>query len=313
MNYLAHIGELDLAVLLAEAHHVVMRPGDARRSVVELTLHDDDAITAVREREKIEDAFTAVSAFRWELSIVPVTPELERLRKRLNEEAAAQGLPAVLDVRPRERPGGGSHYVAVHAAGTDPVHIGAIDDILFRIGRRQTSWTVHAAMRTSDDASHDTPPRQSAAARPLIFVSYSTADEMYREELTKHLAQIHRDLADVYSFRQISAGADHHREIATSLERANFAILLVSKDFLASDYVADLELPVLASAGTTILPVIVGQCDHGFLSGNVYMPWGLNPLSSLQPSERDEVYTQVAKHLRMALLKAQSEDRPAST
>jgi hypothetical protein len=306
INYLAHSGEAQLASLLSGAHHVVMRPGSAKRSMLELTLHEEDAVRAANARATLEDAFLAVSAFSWELSIVPVPADLARLRDLLNEEAASLGLPAVLDVRPRERPGGGAHFVAVHPLGTDPVHIGAIDDILFRIGRRQTSWVVHAPERTAIDPTASS----RGSERPLVFVSYSTADEMYREELTRHLAQIGRDLADVFSFRQIHAGADHHQEIATSLERASYAILLVSKDFLSSDYVADVELPVLAAPGRTILPVIVGQCDHEFLSKNVYAPWGLNPLNSLQPAERDEVYTQVAKHLRKALVEHASKDQP---
>jgi hypothetical protein len=310
MNYLTQSGEPQLASLLAKAHHVVMRPGSAKRSMLKLTLHDEDAVVAANARATIEDAFLAVSAFSWELSIVPVPADLARLRDRLNEEAASLGLPAVLDVRPRERPGGGAHFVAVHPLGTDPVHIGAIDDVLFRIGRRQTSWVVHAPVSSSERAGTEPTASPLRPERPLVFVSYSTADEMYREELTSHLAQIRRDLADVFSFRQIPAGADHHKEIATSLARASYAILLVSKDFLSSDYVADVELPVLAAPGRTILPVIVGQCDHEFLSKNVYMPWGLDPLNRLQPAERDEVYTQVAKHLRKALLAHASKDQP---
>lgn len=101
------------------------------------------------------------------------------------------------------------------------------------------------------------------AARSGHLSSFPTAQltRCTAREHTKHLAQIHRDLADVFSFRQIHAGADHHQEIATSSERASYAILLVSKDFL-SDYVAD------------------------------------------------EVYTQVAKHLRKAPLAHPSRDQP---
>lgn len=79
MNYLAHSGEAHLASLLGRAHHGVMRPGGAKTSMVELTLHDEDATSAANGRATIEDAFLAVSAFSWELSIVPVPTDLARL------------------------------------------------------------------------------------------------------------------------------------------------------------------------------------------------------------------------------------------
>ena len=54
------------------------------------------------------------------------------------------------------------------------------------------------------------------------------------------------------------------REIAEAMERASAAILLVSADFLASDFIVTNELPPLLkkarSEGTQILPLILSNC-----------------------------------------------------
>src|SRR6185295_12248288 len=56
-------------------------------------------------------------------------------------------------------------------------------------------------------------------------------------------------------------------EIAAALASARAAVLLVSADFLASDFIAHYELPELLKAaeerGTVILPLVVSPC--GFL------------------------------------------------
>ncbi len=117
----------------------------------------------------------------------------------------------------------------------------------------------------------------------------------------RHLAQIGRDLADVFTFRQIGAGDDHHEEIKTSLDRSEIGILLISADFLASEYVAGVELPALIEGDKRLFAVVVGQCDHEHLTSNLYAPWGLTPLKTMTEPERDEVYTEVARELRRAL------------
>ena len=71
-----------------------------------------------------------------------------------------------------------------------------------------------------------------------IFFSYSHTDESLRDELEKHLSILKRQgLIETWHDRRIDSGGDFSQEISSHLEDAEIILLLVSSDFLASDYV----------------------------------------------------------------------------
>lgn len=95
-----------------------------------------------------------------------------------------------------------------------------------------------------------------------IFISYSHRDEEYKDQLLRHLRLLEKqNLATFWDTSQIPAGADWAQEIKKAINDAEIAVLLVSPDFLASDYVVDHELPALLSRTksrqTLVLPVLV--------------------------------------------------------
>ena len=101
-----------------------------------------------------------------------------------------------------------------------------------------------------------------------VFVSYSHTDKEVLHELRPHLKPFVTDyLIELWDDEKVLAGADWKKEIETTLKKCAIAILLISVDFLASDFITKYELPPLLEAaergGTTIIPVIVGPC--GFL------------------------------------------------
>ena len=101
--------------------------------------------------------------------------------------------------------------------------------------------------------------------RTKAFISYSHADKAYLERLQKHLKPDLREGAvQVWDDTQIPPGGDWLATIERALAEAQVAILLVSADFLASDFVTKVELPkILAAArdeGVTILLVMLGHC-----------------------------------------------------
>ena len=98
--------------------------------------------------------------------------------------------------------------------------------------------------------------------RTRIFVSYSHKDAQWLERLRIHLKPLEREgLIDLWDDTRITAGSLWREQIYAALDCARVAVLLISADFLASDFITDNELPPLLDAavndGCTILPVLV--------------------------------------------------------
>src|SRR5215470_714139 len=79
--------------------------------------------------------------------------------------------------------------------------------------------------------------KEQRVAPLSLFYSYSHEDETLRDQLEKHLRQLQRQgLISTWHDRKILAGETWGHEIDTHLETASIILLLVSPDFLASDY-----------------------------------------------------------------------------
>lgn len=84
----------------------------------------------------------------------------------------------------------------------------------------------------------------TAVQQPVhLFYSYSHRDETLRNELDTHLKLLHRrNLIAPWHDRNIDAGDDWRQRIDETLERADLILLLISADFIASDYCYDKEM-----------------------------------------------------------------------
>lgn len=139
-----------------------------------------------------------------------------------------------------------------------------------------------------------------------VFISYSHADDQYRAELQKHLALLQREgRVDVWHDHRIPAGGELETHISAELEAADVILLLVSADFLASDYCYSIELKRAmerhAARTAVVVPIILRPCD-----------WHSAPFGRLkaQPTDgrpvvkwpsHDEAYSEIAKALRSLL------------
>jgi len=105
----------------------------------------------------------------------------------------------------------------------------------------------------------------STPTKPTIFVSFSHQDEPWKDRLVTHLRVLQRQgLLDLWDDRRIGAGADWRREIRQAMDRARVAVLLVSADFLTSEFILGEEVPRLLQRrdeeGLRVFPVIVRPC-----------------------------------------------------
>jgi hypothetical protein len=99
-----------------------------------------------------------------------------------------------------------------------------------------------------------------------LFFSYSHADEDLRNQLEKHLSALkHQGLIETWHDRRIAAGQAFDQEIDAHLEAAEVILLLISSDFLASDYCYEREMARAMERHETreaiVIPVILRPCD----------------------------------------------------
>jgi DNA repair exonuclease SbcCD ATPase subunit len=88
------------------------------------------------------------------------------------------------------------------------------------------------------------PPRPKGVSGPIkLFYSYAHEDEALRERLEVHLKLLKRQgILQDWHDRDISAGSEWAKQISAHLESADLILLLISPDFIASNYCWDIEL-----------------------------------------------------------------------
>lgn len=138
-----------------------------------------------------------------------------------------------------------------------------------------------------------------------IFISYSHQDKKYLERLLTHIKVLKRwnNNYEVWSDKNIRAGDNWKLEIEKALDETSIALLLVSTDFLASDFVMNDELPKILQRsrdeGTLVIPIILSHCM--FEESNLSLFQAANnpqePLSNLSDAEVDKVFVDLLRQL----------------
>ncbi len=145
--------------------------------------------------------------------------------------------------------------------------------------------------------------------RDQVFISYSHADAQYLKRLRVHFTPLERDYSiKVWSDEKIRVGQQWREEIEKALEQTAVAILLVSADFLASDFIVKKELPPLLDAaqseGVSILCFILSHCSFNSTLLAKYQTVNdpTKPLTSLnKKSKREELWVDLVQKTTQAL------------
>ena len=157
------------------------------------------------------------------------------------------------------------------------------------------------------DGSRDCTPRMDRYDRPLrLFYSYAHKDEQLRDQLETHLKILQRqNLIQFWHDRCIPAGSEWADEIDNNLLQADIILLLISADFIASDYCYEKELSLAMQqqkeGKARVVPIILRPAD-----------WSNTPFSKLQAfptnakpvttwANRDEAWQNVAHALKAAI------------
>jgi hypothetical protein len=174
-----------------------------------------------------------------------------------------------------------------------------------QLGMATPSPTPSPAPTTGSSAPTSS-PTPSTGKTPELFYSYAQKDEKLREQLEKHLVLLRRQgLITDWHDRKLVAGQERDAELLSRLERADIILLLVSPDFLASDFCDSVELQRVlgrqARGEALVIPIILRPCD-----------WKTAPFSKLQAlprdakavstwGNRDEAFTDIARGIRTAV------------
>ena len=148
----------------------------------------------------------------------------------------------------------------------------------------------------------------SPPERNQLFISYSHVDREWVERLQKMIKPLVRSEAlRLWDDSKIPPGAKWKAEIEKALASAKVALLLVSDDFLASEFVINKELPPLLRAaeheGLCILWVCLGPCFYEATPIHDYqavLPPD-EPLEALSPVQQKAALKSIAEAIRDAL------------
>ena len=149
------------------------------------------------------------------------------------------------------------------------------------------------------------PEADSSTRSVEVFFAYSHKDEKLRDELAKHLSSLKRlGLIKEWHDRRIEPGAEWNQVIDAQLNRCQIVLLLISADFISSDYCYGVEMKRALErqerGEARVIPVILRPCDWTVLpfgrlqalpkDGKAVTRWG----------NQDEGFTDVARGIRIA-------------
>jgi len=146
------------------------------------------------------------------------------------------------------------------------------------------------------------------AELPSLFISYSHKDERFRDELSGALTPYERKF-ELWRWddTEILPGQKWESEILKNLERASIIVLLLSNDFIRSDYCTQKEMKRAlerdAAGECAIVPIVVRACRFDKLElGKIQaiLPKG-KPIK--QHKDRDAAWLEVTKQLDRVIAK----------
>lgn len=151
----------------------------------------------------------------------------------------------------------------------------------------------------------------------LVF-SYSHADEALRNELEKHLSPLKRaGKITTWHDRRIVPGQEFERQIDQYFSEADIILLLISSDFIASDYCYEVEMTnALARhkrGEAVVIPVILRECAWHQLEFGSIMAATIDGKPITKFASHDEGYVQVVDAVSRAIAAMEARKPQQST
>jgi hypothetical protein len=145
-----------------------------------------------------------------------------------------------------------------------------------------------------------------------VFISYSHQDKRFLDDLKKHLKPyLRKGTITAWSDEQIEPGSRWFDEIKAALAKTSVAVILVSPDFLDSDFIHEHELgPFLKEAeagGVKILWILIRDCawkETPLKDYQAVVSPPDRPLASMTKANRDTAWRRVCEEIKRAASQA---------
>jgi CheY-like chemotaxis protein len=185
----------------------------------------------------------------------------------------------------------------------------ALDTARQRAAERVKAFHTSARQQTPQDDNPASPEiKGDVIPRTEIFISYSHDDLAWMEKLEKFLKPLLRNqVIHHWVDKQIPVGAKWRVEIEKAIARAKVAVLLVSANFLASDFITERELPPILEAaekeGLTIVWIPIGSSSYKYTFIKDFQAASdpQRPLNSLSESEQQKILVDICDQIAQAL------------
>lgn len=212
--------------------------------------------------------------------------------------------------------GAGRSIEFSYKLGCNAIAMEGIPENLTPVLKQQTDIISQPMLKPSFSEAPPAPKQVSASrpeatstamAEPIdIFFSYSHKDEDLRDELAVHLSMLKRQgVIEAWHDREITAGTEWAGEIDQKMDSARVILLLISANFLASDYCYDIELNRAMErhhAGEAqVMPIVLKPVDwSGAPFGKLQaLPKNAKPVTTWD--NRDEAFLNIAQGIRKAI------------
>ncbi|GHO73951.1 hypothetical protein KSD_17220 [Ktedonobacter sp. SOSP1-85] len=137
-----------------------------------------------------------------------------------------------------------------------------------------------------------------------IFFCYAREDEQLLKELKAHLRPLEREgLIDIWYDADISAGMEWEVAIKRELDSAQIILLLISSDFMDSEYCYSTEMKRAIErhkrGEARVIPIILRHVSwEGILGELQALPKDALPVTDLGWHNRDKAFLSVANDIR---------------
>lgn len=192
------------------------------------------------------------------------------------------------------------HRVKYHDGNPDPT-------CQFEIKAEKLRFYIKQEISTLPIIAHQRFLTENQPIRSKVFISYNHLDNDALIDVQRHFKPFLKKI-DYWDDSKISPGQKWKDKIRSAIEKTKVAILLVSTDFLGSDFIATNELPPLLNAaekeGAVILIVVLKPClfeEFPDLNQFQAMNPPNKPVSKMSYDEKEELFVNHVRQTKRIL------------